>query len=219
MQIVDAWLRDLPQQFQGKERIEILISAFAKQLQEVEQVFADLNDLTDVDTATGKNLDYVGTIIPLSRKEAGILAGEINPDVIITDERYRRFLKYQRLINTNECTYSDIMDGLDLLWGVSPVYYMEDPQRPATIILSINAVSDEESAEDCMITPVLRSAGVGLVIAMRSTSEYPLYVGFMVKKGRASVIGCDSTDLRNVVFLADEYGDVLHDELGEALID
>ena len=35
MGILDDWIEDMPQQFQGKERIEALISAFAKQIEEL----------------------------------------------------------------------------------------------------------------------------------------------------------------------------------------
>lgn len=68
MKIVDSWLNDLPQQFLEKKNIEALIRAFSKQLQEIEDVFDNLKNLTDLDTAAGQNLDMVGTIIPLSRK-------------------------------------------------------------------------------------------------------------------------------------------------------
>ena len=135
--ILDKWLQDIPQQFQGKRNIEVIISAFAKQLQELEQVFEDLNTKTDLETATGLNLDMVGTIIPLSRKEAGELAGVGVTDPVISDERYRQFLKYKNLVNTNRCTYYDLMTGLQLLWDVQPVYYIEDPDMPATIILTM----------------------------------------------------------------------------------
>ena len=101
MQIVDSWLNDLPQQFLGKEKIEVLITSFAKQMQEIQGVFNDLENLTEFDTATGQNLDMVGTIIPLSRKEAGILAGINVEDPVISDERYRQFLRYKNLVNTN----------------------------------------------------------------------------------------------------------------------
>ena len=137
MPILDSWFRDMPQQFLGLPKIEALISAFARQLQEVERVFLDLNEKTDLETATGLNLDYIGTIIPLSRKEAGVLAGADNPEYVMSDDRYRLFLKYKRLVNTNECTYYDIMEGLRLLWNVFPVYYAEDPEHPATIILTL----------------------------------------------------------------------------------
>ena len=70
MQILNEWMKDIPQQFLGKHNIEVLIKAFARQLQEVQQIFDDMKTKLDLDTATGQNLDYVGTIIPLSRKEA-----------------------------------------------------------------------------------------------------------------------------------------------------
>jgi hypothetical protein len=137
MQIADNWLNDIPQQFLGKERIEALIKAFSRQLQEIMEVISDLDNCTDIDTATGQNLDMVGTIIPLTRKEAGVLAGINSDEPVISDERYRQFLRYQSLVNTNECTYYDLMEGLSLLWDVSPIYYIEDPAMPATIILTM----------------------------------------------------------------------------------
>ena len=149
MQIADTWLRDLPQQFQGKHNIEVLIKAFSKQMQEVDRVFQDLNTMTDLDTATGQNLDYVGTIIPLTRKEAGELAGIGVTDPVISDDRYRQFLRYQNLVNTNECTYQDLINGIELMWRYKGIHYMEDPKRPATIIFQTDRMDldDEDLVE------------------------------------------------------------------------
>ena len=36
MGILDKWLDDLPQQFQGKKHIEDLISVFAKQMEDLQ---------------------------------------------------------------------------------------------------------------------------------------------------------------------------------------
>ena len=160
MKIVDNWLNDLPQQFLEKKNIEALIRAFSKQLQELQQVFDDLENLTDLDTATGQNLDMVGTIIPLSRKEAGILAGINVEDPVISDERYRQFLRYQNLVNTNECTYYDLMNGLALLWDVSPIYYIEDPDMPATIILTMPFLKPGGEVVRVGEVPMVKPAGV-----------------------------------------------------------
>lgn len=160
MKIVDNWLNDLPQQFLEKKNIEALIRAFSKQLQELQQVFDDLENLTDLDTATGQNLDMVGTIIPLSRKEAGILAGINVEDPVISDERYRQFLRYQNLVNTNECTYYDLMNGLALLWDVSPIYYIEDPDMPATIILTMPLLKPGGEVVRVGEVPMVKPAGV-----------------------------------------------------------
>jgi hypothetical protein len=70
MLTADRWIRDLPQQFQEKENIEILIKALARQMDEVEAVLEDVNALTNLETANGINLDYVGDILNLSRKAA-----------------------------------------------------------------------------------------------------------------------------------------------------
>ncbi len=160
MQIFDEWLQDIPQQFLGKHFIEVFIRAFAKQIQELLQVFEDMETKLDLDTAMGQNLDYVGTIIPLSRKEAGELAGINVTDPVISDERYRQFLKYKNLVNTNECTYYDLMDGLSLLWDVSPIYYLEDPALPATIILTMPFLKPGGEVVTLGEVPMVKSAGV-----------------------------------------------------------
>lgn len=167
MGILDKWIEDLPQQFQGKEYIETLISAFAKQIEELYGVFEQLDAETDIDTAIGTNLDMVGTIIPLSRKEAGILAGINVEESVISDDRYRQFLRYQSLVNTNECTYYDLMDGLALLWDVSPIYYIEDPDMPATIILTMPFLKPGGEVVRLGEVPMVKPAGVRIEFEYR----------------------------------------------------
>lgn len=160
MGILDVWIEDMPQQFQGKERIEALISAFAKQIEELHRVFKQLDTETDLESAVGMNLDMVGDIITLTRKEAGILAGIDVEDPVISDERYRQFLKYQMLVNTNECTYYDLMDGLALLWDVSPIYYREDPALPAVIILTMPFLTPGGKVVTLGEVPMVKADGV-----------------------------------------------------------
>lgn len=160
MGILDTWIDDLPQQFQGKQYIEALISAFSKQLEELHGVFKQLDTETDLESAVGKNLDMVGDIITLTRKEAGVLAGIDVEDPVISDERYRQFLKYQMLVNTNECTYYDLMDGLALLWDVSPIYYREDPALPAVIILTMPFLTPGGKVVTLGEVPMVKASGV-----------------------------------------------------------
>ena len=167
MTVLDSWLQDFPQQFLGQPRIEALVSAFARQLQELERVFSDVNEKTDLETATGQNLDYVGTVIPLTRKEAAILAGAVrqNPSAVMRDdEAYRKLLKYQRLVNTNECTYYDLMEGASFLLDTetTPIHYSENPDKPATIILSSPSVTFEDGFDDLLRVAFIRPAGVGV---------------------------------------------------------
>lgn len=96
----------------------------------------------------------------LTRKEAGVLAGIDVEDPVISDERYRQFLKYQMLVNTNECTYHDLMDGLALLWDVSPIYYREDPALPAVIILTMPFLTPGGKVVTLGEVPMVKPAGV-----------------------------------------------------------
>lgn len=169
MQTADIWLRDMPQQFRGKHNIGVLVKAFSRQIQELEKVFRDLGTMTDIDTATGKNLDYIGTIIPLTRKEAGELAGTGVTGSVISDDRYRQLLRYQNLVNTNNCTYYDIMDGLHLLWGTgdNPVFYTERKNRPATVFIGLHTVSVDDGDSGLPKGFKIKAAGVGLVYVFR----------------------------------------------------
>lgn len=161
MQIADIWLRDMPQQFQGKHNIEVLIKAFSKQMQELEKVFHDINILTDIDKATGKNLDYVGTIIPLSRKEAGEIVNQRFREPVISDLRYRQYLQYKMLVNTSECTYYDIMKAIEILWDINKAHYYERADRPATIFIGLPTVDVEEDDQAKGKPSIMKPAGVG----------------------------------------------------------
>lgn len=173
MAILDEWIEDLPQQFQNKENIETLIRAFSRQIEELLEVFKQLDSLTDLESAVGTNLDMVGDIITLTRKEAGILAGIDVEDPVISDERYRQFLKYQMLVNTNECTYHDLMDGLALLWDVSPIYYKEDPALPAVIILTMPFLTPGGKVVTLGEVPMVKPAGVRI--------EFQYYIKVIVE--------------------------------------
>lgn len=135
--IFESWMEELPQQFKGKKNIETIIRAFSRQIEELYQVFSDLDTKTDLDTAVGINLDYVGTIIPLTRKEAGVLAGKNIAKPVISDERYRHFLRYRSLINTSACTYKEIVESVSMLWDIDNFRYIEDPKYPATIKIEV----------------------------------------------------------------------------------
>lgn len=170
--ILKDWLRDMPIQFIGKKNIEVLIKAFARQMQELDVVFEELNTKTDLDTATGQNLDYVGTIIPLTRKEAGDLAGMGVADSVISDERYRKYLQYMMLRNTSECTYYDIMKSIEILWEIDNVSYYERPDRPATIFIGLpmTDIEDDDPAEGK--PDIMKPGGVGFIYA----ANFDLYV-------------------------------------------
>lgn len=175
----EKWLRDMPQQFLGKKNIEVLVRAFARQLDEVRQVFEDLTEKTDIDTAVGQNLDQVGTIIPLTRKEAGEMAGIGTLEPVISDERYRLFLRYQLLRNTSECTYQDLIDGIELLWGYNRIHYREEPEHPAMIIFQTERMDlDEEDRIEFRPELCIRPAGVGVMLRKHFGGSYEVPVRY-----------------------------------------
>lgn len=138
MAILDDWIADFPQQFQGKDKIEVLVNAFARQMEEIAAVFGLLNEKTDIGTATGINLDMVGDIVALSRKDASYILRSAQKQM--TDEIYRAALRYKTIQNNTNCTYGEIMDAMSLLWDTDIVTYKEDPGRPATICMILPAV-------------------------------------------------------------------------------
>lgn len=164
MAILDNWIADLPQQFQGKKYIETLISAFSKQIGELHEVFNELSIKTDLEGATGRNLDMVGDIVSLTRKEAALMAGVRIDEPIISDDRYRQFLKYKVLKNTNDCTYYDIMKSIEILWDTSNIKYIEDPSRPATILIRLHTINVDSDVDPAVgKTLAVKPAGVALI--------------------------------------------------------
>lgn len=176
VQILDSWLRDLPQQFLGKRNIEVLVKAFARQMQEILQVFDDLDTKLDINGAAGQNLDHVGTIVSLSRKEAGLLAGIGVKEPVISDERYRQFLKYKVLRNTNSCTYDDIMQSIEILWRTDNIQYIEDPERPATILIRLPTMNVDSEVDPLLgKVTAIKPAGVALVYTVNYVVVFDLH--------------------------------------------
>lgn len=139
MGILDDWISDMPQQFQNKPRIEALVKAFSKQMDELYAVFDELDTMTDLETAVGTNLDMVGDILNLSRKDAHIIIREAE-NAVITDAVYRQVLKYKSIANSGDCTYDNLMSAINLLWDTDNITYYEPPDRPATALLTIPTV-------------------------------------------------------------------------------
>lgn len=140
METLRNWINDLPQQFQGKRNIEILLGAFAKQMDELCKVYEDLKTKTTLDNAEGQNLRYIGDIYSLTTKDAHEILYKASAGDI-TDETYRKILQYKALQNNCDCTYYDIMDSINLLWDTDKIKYVETTDNPATIYIELPDVS------------------------------------------------------------------------------
>ena len=169
MLIADSWLRDLPQQFQAKNKIEIIIRAFSRQLQEVYEVFETMEELTGIEKARGINLDRNGDNVCLTRADAHEILRKAN-NVEITDDVYRNVLKYGILRNTSDCTYEDVMTALYTIWPDARIEYSEDPKRPATIILKLEDVNLDD--DDIASNRVMGIKADGVLLAYHINYMY-----------------------------------------------
>lgn len=143
MAMLDEIMKNMPEQFRKKPRIEALAKAFAKQMEEVEVMFMQLNEMRSMDSATGQQLDYCGDIVCLSRVESALYCKDVDFDVI-DDERYRLFVKYKALRNSTQCTYEEMIAGCKLIFNADPIYYSEREEYPAAFTLTIGANLSEE---------------------------------------------------------------------------
>ena len=163
--VADKWLRELPQQFQDKRKIEVLIRAFGRQIDEVLEVFDQLKTETTFDRAVGQNLDYIGDIMATTRKDAQkILMAANNTE--ITDEVYRKVLTYKALQNSCDCTYYDIMESINLLWDTDNIKYVEDPERPASIYIELPEANLDGMDPAIGRVLAIRPGGVSMVYSV-----------------------------------------------------
>ena len=162
--------QDLVEQFRGKANIEALMEVVGIELQEVFDFYEQLRTQRSVDTAVGKQLDGVGDIAVMTRKEAGQLAGNPIPFEVIDDDTYRQYLIYKILKNTCDCTYPDIIKAFRMFWD-RPLYYTEDSEQPATMIFDTGELPGDVDTTPLFKTPLIRAAGVTLKLYARTSVE------------------------------------------------
>lgn len=156
--ISKKWLADMPQQFQNKERIQVVVEAFSRQLDELNKLFADLNIVTNISDAQGEQLDMIGDIVNISRKEAAVLIYNADTNQL-ADDVYRKVLVYQSKKASASCTYDEIMDTASILMNATQLTYNEI--QPAGIKIDINDMQlDDNTSLGRILT--LKPAGVAL---------------------------------------------------------
>lgn len=151
---------DLLEQFRGRPNTLELISALARQLDELEQVLGELLSKRQLSKAQGKQLDGIGEIVGLERQKAQELANSLYKDVPFNDELYRLLLMRQIMKNTSNCTYPQNIKILKMLWGKTPIYYAEEPDNPATMFFSFNALDEKGQAVALGRVPTIHAGGV-----------------------------------------------------------
>lgn len=202
---------DLIEQFRGKPNIEALVNALSRQLQEVYDFYMQLMTLLSIDQCEGVQLDNIGDIVQMSRLEALELADKAGYSYTDEDEMYRTFLYYKIFVNTSDCTYSDVMNSIYMLWD-GLLEYAEDANVPATIILGYEMFNGDNHAR-LMDIPILKSGGVQILFRAKANLEENLKVGGGIVEGDRVKIGDiygERTALPN--YLCDEDYNLLCDE-------
>lgn len=160
--IVGSFIEKLPEQFKGKKNIEVLIRAFAEELEEIGEVLKELETLRSLKSAEGRQLDGIGEIVVLTRAQSAEYAGSLRFDVL-DDYRYRIFLMYKAMRNANTCTFPELVEVCRLLYNAKLIYYREYDEHPAHFHLMVGADFDEwmlKMLEDTRLT--IKPGGVSV---------------------------------------------------------
>lgn len=176
---IASLIDDLPGQFRDKENIGILVAALGRQLQDVSDFLESLLLLRQIDAVSGMHLDEIGNIVCLTRMEAALLAGAKIPFDVLSDDRYRNYLKYKILLNTSDCTYGSLISAVKMFWKGERVSYREDPASPATIILTIPGFEDAGGTANLLQVPIIKAAGVGIHMETETAIVAPIHVGII----------------------------------------
>lgn len=211
---LDRLRADLIEQFRDQPNIEILNKVLAKQLQEVYDFFLQLRTVLEIDSCYGQQLDNIGSIVQLTRKEAADLARQSSYTYADEDDMYRVFLYYKIFLNTADCTYSDIMRSIYMLWDGKLTYH-EYPEDPATIYLDYSMFSGSNNRQLLNI-PILKPAGVRIRFQAYGEFGATLYAGGSTAQlSKLLYIQDESAEIP--MYLVDDEWNVLTDEVWNIL--
>ena len=215
---VELLLADIPQQYKNRPKIVALIRAFGRQLNELIEFYSQMYTDRFITTAEGKQLDLIGNILVLSRKEAKDILG-INGAV--SDEDYRRLLIYKSQLNFGDATYKSIMNMLKVIHGEGlPFYVVEELEHPATLILETKKAPNTEPVQSMLGTQIPRAGGVGLIIRATERENVRFGVGITSALGIQINKEMEATDPDEyVICITDEDDNILCDGDGTILID
>ena len=130
-------LSELPFIVEDSSKIDGYLSALADQCEELSLRFVNLPKLNNLDSCTGEQLDRIGQLVGLTRREAGTMIG--SRELADNDDVYRMTLKYKAYVNSCRCPPDDIITATKIIFNATQVSYSERADTPATFYLSIFA--------------------------------------------------------------------------------
>lgn len=154
-------------QFRNKPITNGIQRAIADTLQGIYEESQQLRLLGDIERMSGRNLDVIGERLGLSRSEAYIILRS-SQSIEVTDEVYRKCLRWKQLKNNFTGTYPEIMESIRILWKTDNIIYSEMPEYPAHIFISMPLFDVETQDPWLGKALVLKPDGV----SMTFTSDY-----------------------------------------------
>ena len=154
-----------------KTNIRRFIEAFGKQMEDLHAAIDSLFITRQIDNCTGQQLDQIGTIVNLSRHEAGVMISDVK--LAEDDDVYRMLLKYKAMLNTSACSVEDVITACKLVFNAVSVVYSEIPTIPATFYVTITAsFSDAVLSLLQSHSIVIRPSGVTARISCSDTQFF-----------------------------------------------
>lgn len=141
-------LRRLLGQYADSQRLKDLISALVVPIQEIEGVLTQLNVLRMLSTATGVQLDLIGTIVGLER-----FPGD-------TDDEYRQKIMAEIKVNTSEGEPERVIETYQLFTSAALVLLLE--WFPAAISLQSDYMPPDQARVDLLLSIIEKVLPAGV---------------------------------------------------------
>lgn len=129
--VVEA-LDNLVQQFKGKEKIELFITSWVNEVQELEGMWFDLLENRWVDTAIGAQLDGLGTIVGEERQGR-------------SDSAYRSAILGRIGINNSSGTPEEIISYIETEVGASVTIDLQEFFPASIVVRAITTLTTDEA--------------------------------------------------------------------------
>lgn len=206
---------DLLEQFKEKPRIEALNRVIAKELQAVFDAAAQVVTETTLEKAVGVNLDMIGSIVQLSRRQA---EKYLDDGEELDDEKYRTLLKYKIAYNTADGSFESIIRCLKIVYGDTlDAKIYETLEHPAAIILEFERFLGGLGSTFGKY-PIPKAAGVGLRLHGRASYQSTVYIGTSFYRKQTAFFS-GTSHAGDYTAWADEDGNILADGNGDIFIE
>ncbi len=233
---------DMPHQYQNREKTAFLLDAIGKQLDDVKAFLCSVMIHRTLSTTSGIQLDYIGSIVAMTRAEAKRM---FNRTGDLSDAFYRRALYYKIMLNFSSSTYGDILKYLRLYFSrvgeesdfvprndrdILGFHITEEVQHPAAIIVeSGDGTSDDnplptsQEINAMVETKIPRGGGIGIRYRIWTAEDFNTYFKMLTKnlidiECAVEPFGSWNENNASHIWLVDENGNILADADGDLYV-